>query len=303
MKKLSTLFTLLLFSVLSMTAQTWNFATLSNDDKTNLNADAANWTHDSANDRWLQQATLNDEVLKANGVELNFTKNLTFTTTGADQIRVDNKKHSMTINNKSAKVKIHGVKAGQVLTIESQSSNSSTARKIAATNITVTNGFDEALSKVTNEGTVVADGDIELTTTGGMYVYSIKVADAGEEPVDPQPSDDYSVPANLLKNQAVITLKTNEHKYYNTEALESIDFSGSNVTMNLGANKQYTFVDNVAGISFKKTEIPGGNIDNPEGAVEITEARGWLESAYVKFKKYDGAKTYNVYVRGGQYAG
>ena len=34
MKKLSTLFTLLLFSVLSMTAQTWNFATLSNDDKT-----------------------------------------------------------------------------------------------------------------------------------------------------------------------------------------------------------------------------------------------------------------------------
>ena len=302
MKKLSTLFTLLLFSVLSMTAQTWNFATLSNDDKTNLNADAANWTHESANDRWLQQATLNDEVLKANDVELNFTKNLTFTTTGADQIRVDNKKHSMTINNKSAKVKIHGVKAGQVLTIESQSSNSSIARKIAATNITVTKSFYEATSKVTNEGTVVADGDIELTTTGGMYIYSIKVADAGEEPVDPQPSDDYSVPANLLKNQAVITLKTNEHKYYNTEALESIDFSGSNVTMNLGANKQYTFVDNVAGISFKKAEIPGGNIDNPEGAVEITEARGWLESAYVKFKKYDGAKTYNVYVKGGQYA-
>lgn len=302
MKKLSTLFTLLLFSVLSMTAQMWNFATLSNDDKTNLNADVANWTHDSANDRWLQQATLNDEVLKANGVELNFTKNLTFTTTGADQIRVDNKKHSMTINNKSAKVKIHGVKAGQVLTIESQSSSGSTARKIAATNITVTNGFNETTSKVTNEGTVVADGDIELTTTGGMYIYSIKVADAGEEPVDPQPSDDYSVPANLLKNQAVITLKTNKHKYYNTEALESIDFSGSNVTMNLGANKQYTFVDNVAGISFKKAEIPGGNIDNPEGAVEITEARGWLESAYVKFKKYDGAKTYNVYVKGGQYA-
>ena len=103
----------------------------------------------------------------------------------------------MTINNKSAKVKIHGVKAGQVLTIESQSSSSSTARKIAATNITVTKGFNESTSQVTNEGTVVADGDIELTTTGGMYVYSIKVADAGEEPVDPQPSDDYSVPANF----------------------------------------------------------------------------------------------------------
>ena len=36
--------------------------------------------------------------------------------------------------------------------------------------------------------------------------------------------------------------------------------------------------------------------------VQITEARGWLESAYVKFGLVDGAKTYNVYVKGGQYA-
>ena len=36
--------------------------------------------------------------------------------------------------------------------------------------------------------------------------------------------------------------------------------------------------------------------------VEITEARGWLESAYVKFSPVNGAKTYNVYVKGGQYA-
>ena len=303
MKKLSALFTFLLFCALNMTAQTWNFATLNNDDKTNLNADATNWSYDSTNDRWLQQATLNDEVLKANGVELSFTKDLTFTTTDKDQIRVDNKKHSLTINNKKAKVKIHGVKAGQVLTIESQSSSSTTARKIEATNITVTKGFEESTSKVTNEGTVVADGDIELTTTGGMYVFSIQVTDGdGSETVDPQPGDDYSVPANSQKNQAVISLNTNERKYYNTETLESIDFSDGNVTMNLGTNKQYTFAGNVAGISFKKAEIPGGDVDNPEGAVEIIECRGWLESAYIKFKKYEGAKTYNVYVKGGQFA-
>ena len=36
--------------------------------------------------------------------------------------------------------------------------------------------------------------------------------------------------------------------------------------------------------------------------VEIIEARGWLESAYVKFSPVNGAKTYNVYVKGGQYA-
>lgn len=38
------------------------------------------------------------------------------------------------------------------------------------------------------------------------------------------------------------------------------------------------------------------------GSVEVVEARGWMESAYVKFMLVDGAKNYNVYVKGGQYA-
>jgi len=38
------------------------------------------------------------------------------------------------------------------------------------------------------------------------------------------------------------------------------------------------------------------------GSVEVVEARGWMESAYVKFMLVDDAKTYNVYVKGGQYA-
>ena len=37
------------------------------------------------------------------------------------------------------------------------------------------------------------------------------------------------------------------------------------------------------------------------GSVEVVEARGWMESAYVKFMLVDGAKNYNVYVKGGQY--
>lgn len=35
--------------------------------------------------------------------------------------------------------------------------------------------------------------------------------------------------------------------------------------------------------------------------VQIIEARGWLESAYVKFSLLENTKTYNVYVKGGQY--
>ena len=43
-----------------------------------------------------------------------------------------------------------------------------------------------------------------------------------------------------------------------------------------------------------------GTINN--NGVEITEAKGWLESAYIKFNLYTDATTYNVYVKGGQYA-
>ena len=37
-------------------------------------------------------------------------------------------------------------------------------------------------------------------------------------------------------------------------------------------------------------------------SVQITEANGWLESAYAKFALLDGAKNYHVYIKGGQYA-
>ena len=44
-----------------------------------------------------------------------------------------------------------------------------------------------------------------------------------------------------------------------------------------------------------------GSFANRAGAVQISEARGWLESAYVKFGLLDGAKSYHVYIKGGQY--
>lgn len=37
-------------------------------------------------------------------------------------------------------------------------------------------------------------------------------------------------------------------------------------------------------------------------AFQITKAEGWLESLYATFSFYDGAETYNVYVKGGQYS-
>lgn len=45
----------------------------------------------------------------------------------------------------------------------------------------------------------------------------------------------------------------------------------------------------------------GGKVSNEDGKVEITEAKGWLESAYVKFKKLGDCTLYHVYIKGGDF--
>jgi pectate lyase len=102
-----------------------------------------------------------------------------------------------------------------------------------------------------------------------------------------QNDNDYSVSQNPQKNQAVLTLKDGSKKYYDTESVTSMDFSGANITVNQQAGS-YTFQDNVKVVAFNK-----GNADSK---VVITEAKGWLESAYVKFTKLAGISKYHVYV-------
>ena len=107
-------------------------------------------------------------------------------------------------------------------------------------------------------------------------------------------STDYSTTANTSKNQAVLTLKDGSQKYYDAESVTSIDLanSGADVTIN-HTSGSYTFKGQVQGISFNKVV---------KGVVQVTEAKGWLESAYVKFGKLDGAKGYHIYVKGGPYS-
>jgi pectate lyase len=102
-----------------------------------------------------------------------------------------------------------------------------------------------------------------------------------------QNDNDYSVSQNPQKNQAVLTLKDGSKKYYDTGSVTSMDFSGANITVNQQAGS-YTFQDNVKAVAFNK-----GNADSK---VVISEAQGWLESAYVKFTKLAGISKYHVYV-------
>jgi pectate lyase len=111
-------------------------------------------------------------------------------------------------------------------------------------------------------------------------------------------TNDYSTTSDTKKNQAIVTLKDGTKRYYDTESVGHIDFDGANVTVTQNAGT-YTFEGNVLTVSFRKAE--SGQVTNPEGAVQITEAKGWLESAYVKFDLLEGAKSYHVYVKGGAY--
>lgn len=293
-------------------AQSWDFSSFSDADVTALNADTENWTYDSSNNRWKNAKALNNEVLMANGQEVAATKGLKFTISAADGLRLDNKKHSCTLNGAGRAVTIPALKKGDKLTVVCQSSSSSTARALTPTNLTVTEGFAKATDKQTCVGTVDEDGDVTLTADGGIYIYSITAGTStgggeqggGDEP-GTQPADDHSNKFDVNKNQALLTLNGNVLKYYNTEDVASIDINKAEGTVTVkGKTGEWSdqFTNSVATIGFNKASKGGqeGNIDNK--GVEITSAKGWLESAYVTWNLLSGASSYNVYVKGGNYA-
>ena len=56
-------------------------------------------------------------------------------------------------------------------------------------------------------------------------------------------------------------------------------------------------------MSFAKAAERGESGEVTENGITITESKGWQESAYAKWNLLSDAKGYNVYVKGGQYAG
>lgn len=302
---------LLLGITIQANAQTWDFSSFSDADVTALNADTENWTYDSSNNRWKNAKALNNEVLMANGQEVAATKGLKFTISAADGLRIDNKKHSCTLNGAGRALTIPALKKGDQVTVVCQSSSSSTARTLLPTNLTATEGFVQTTDKQTCVGIVDEDGDVTLTAEGGIYVYSIVAGTGsgggeqggGEEGT--QPAEDHSSKFDVNKNQALLTLNGNVLKYYNTEEVASIDINKAEGTVTVkGKSGDWSdlFTKSVASIGFNKASQGGQEGDITNNGVEITDAKGWLESAYVTWNLLDGATSYNVYVKGGAYA-
>ena len=108
-----------------------------------------------------------------------------------------------------------------------------------------------------------------------------------------------AVARNSKVNQMYVTTKSGDVKYYNTADLTSVKFEGDKaiIAPKSGAeNDEYDA--SVQAISFAKKADQGesGDVENPAGVIQITEAKGWQESAYLKWAPFEGASSYNVYV-------
>lgn len=109
----------------------------------------------------------------------------------------------------------------------------------------------------------------------------------------------HAVARNSKVNQMYVTTKSGDVKYYNTADLTSVKFEGDKaiITPKSGSeNDEYNA--SVQAISFAKKADQGesGDVENPAGVIQITEAKGWQESAYLKWAPFEGASSYNVYV-------
>ena len=309
MKKIVFTLALLLMSLSAALAQTWTFGAMSEADKALCAADA-NWV--LGTDRYGYTLALDKAALVADGSELAYTKGLKFTA-GAPTDKSDSKA-KVRLNYGSSRLELNGngvsliissLKAGQKVTVSCSTGKTGTARGLDATNITPVSGSFNATSadQVTNVGTVTADGDVVLKTNGGgMNIYSIKIETVGGgSAVTPGSTDKITnaVARNSKVNQMYVTTNAGDVKYYNTADLTSVKFEGDKtiITPKSGAeNDEYDA--SVQAISFAKKADQGesGDVENPAGVIQITEAKGWQESAYLKWAPFEGASSYNVYV-------
>ena len=309
MKKMVFTLALLLMSLSAALAQTWTFGAMSEADKALCAADA-NWV--LGTDRYGYTLALDKAALVANGSELAYAKGLKFTagapadkTEGKAKVRLNYGSSRLELNGNGVSLIIPSLKAGQKVTVSCKTGSTSTARCLDAANLTSVSGSfgTPTTEQVTNVGTVIADGDVVLKTNGGgMNIYSIKVETVGGgSTITPGSNDKITnaVARNSKVNQMCVTTNAGDVKYYNTADLTSVKFEGDKtiITPKSGAeNDEYDA--SVQAISFAKKADQGesGDIDNPAGVIQITEAKGWQESAYLKWAPFEGASSYNVYV-------
>lgn len=106
---------------------------------------------------------------------------------------------------------------------------------------------------------------------------------------------DHAVAFDSQANQVLITNSSGSLKYYNTADIAKIAIDKDTLYVH-GSDWQDVYYT-PKNVSFAKASgcNTSGKVSSEDGKVEITEAKGWLESAYVKFKKFAGYTLYHVH--------
>lgn len=154
----------------------WSLTNVTAEDVENISADA-NWKTDSKS-RYCYVLAIDDAPLAANGTELTTTKGLTFTVTANSNgnVRLGGSTGALWLGDAST-VTLSGCKAGEMLKVEYMTSNKSATRSLALDNIDGTFPASSGKEHQTGTGKVVADGNVTIGITGGMYIYNIAVGD------------------------------------------------------------------------------------------------------------------------------
>ena len=116
---------------------------------------------------------------------------------------------------------------------------------------------------------------------------------------------DHSVKRDVTKTQMSVKTTDNSVRYYNIDALNKVSFEDDKTIVlpnGLTSGDVYDGVVNEISFVKKSQQADDGIINNANGQVEVTTAKGWQESLYVCWMPFAGATSYNVYVKGGQYA-
>lgn len=289
--------------------QSWDFTSLSYTDSTNIiadiNSDGSNWSRDASTQRYIYSGALTEAALTANSTELIYTQGLLFTCGSGGKLRVNVSSSRFELNGTGIVVTIPDLSVGDTITVTcltAKSGDSAEARGLnLSDNATALSGYFNSTTteQQTNVAVVDTAGNVTLTTSAGMYLYSLSVKNAVNN------ADGYD--AN--SSQAVLArLAGADTLYYNISNLSSINLSDDNhiVTVN-AADKSWadTYTDQIRSIAFNKA-ANAGTVTNSDSVVNITEAKGWFETVYAEWDAFvldgDTCDSYNVYVKGGNYS-
>lgn len=190
-----------------------------------------------------------------------------------------------------------------------------------------TGTFNNVVASAPNDGNSI--GSVSYSYTGneattvyvysansGINLYGIVFTAGGSTPsgnVTINPATEgtpyadvstHAVTQDLTSNQMEVQLNNGDIKYYNTKNLSSVNINKEAATVTLvnGDGENDVYYGNVKHIGFTKKAESGQEGDIIDNGITITECKGWHESCYIEWTPISNAKSYNVYVKGGNYA-